>query len=93
VNDKEFTVLAILAGMVGILWWLIERNKSQSTTPAGQPDAFPVNPDWPMSAVTGDQFEPANLNVNIANQSANLLSNQYIPLFGFVGMAQGSFYQ
>jgi hypothetical protein len=36
---------------------------------------------------------PADLTLNIENQGGNLLSCQYIPLFGFVGMAQGAEFQ
>jgi hypothetical protein len=97
VKDKEFTTLAIVAALVGIVWWLYERRQAQAGEPAGVvAGAFPASPWGPMDGVNPETFMPPNLSgltINVPNQMANLLSNQMIPLFGFVGMAQGTFYQ
>jgi len=96
VNDKEYTKLAFIALGLLLLWWLWRRRQAAQaastqaqapTTTTGDPeqDVF-TNGPAPIGSL-GD------LNVNINNQGLGYLSNQYIPLFGFVGMAQGVAYQ
>ncbi len=51
-----------------------------------------VSPDLQTYAKNPQAFyTPANqkINVHVANQSMGYLNSSYIPLFGFVGMAQG----
>lgn len=91
-NEKDFVILAVVAGIVMVFWWMHERrvNAAQAVTgPAPEADFG----NWPMN--TGTDYSPPSLDglsINIANQTPNLLTNQYIPLFGFVGMAQGTYY-
>lgn len=93
-KDKEFTILAVIVGILGILWWLWEKRKSaQQSATAPAPTADFSN--WPMDNVSPENYMPPTLNglqINIPDQLAGLLSNQYIPLFGFVGIAQGTYY-
>jgi hypothetical protein len=92
VKDKEFTILAVIVGILGLLWWLWERkNTAANAATAPAPEADFSN--WPMGSVPDATFTPQSLpalTINVANQTPNLLTNQYMPLFGFVGMAQGS---
>lgn len=93
-NDKDYTKLAFIALGLLLLWWLWQRRQSAAVA-ATQPQA--------PTTTTGDPQEDTFVNgpppidsvstINIANQGLGYLSNQYIPLFGFVGMAQGVAYQ
>lgn len=90
-NEKEFTVLAVIAAAVLILWFWWEKKKAAGAVTAPAPQADFGN--WPMD--TGTDYSPPNLSdlqINIGNQTPNLLSQQYMPLFGFIGEAQGTYY-
>lgn len=100
-TDQQFNILSI-SGIVLILWWLFrERSVNAVTVAPSESPALPVSWETPMSSAYGDDastspFAPATpqqLAINIANQSAAMLNQNYIPLFGFVGMAQGELYQ
>jgi len=92
-KDKEFTLLALVFAVAALFWWLWERShQNPATSPAPKADFS----NWPMGSIPPSTFMPqslGNVAINIANQSPNLLTNQYMPLFGFVGMAQGTYYQ
>lgn len=95
---KRETVYAIGAAVaLGVLWYAYEhsRESQQPANAAQASGALPV--DWmaPMGNVAGSNpqlFDPSNLTLNVANQTPNYLTNTRIPLFGFVGMAQGQMY-
>jgi hypothetical protein len=98
-NDKEFAKVGFIALGLLLLWWLWMRKQAAAvqatqaqapttTTSDPEQDVFANGP--PPIASLGDG---STLNVNIANQGLGYLSSQYIPLFGFVGMAQGVSYQ
>jgi hypothetical protein len=97
-NDKDYTKLAFIALGLLLLWWLWQRKQAaavQSTLPQApttttsdpEQEVFQNGPP-PIASVSN-----GTLDVDIANQGLGYLSNQYIPLFGFVGMAQGVAYQ
>lgn len=94
-NDKQFRNFALLIGGAGLLWWLSKR-KSTSSNTIVTPDPHALSPEETMYVANPQQFLPpsaSDLNVNIANQGLGYLDNKYIPLFGFVGMAQGVTFQ
>lgn len=83
---KTFVVLGILAA----LWLAYEAYKrSQAATPS-QPVEVVTNgaPNPQLSDFMSGPNAPSHLQINIANQGLSYLDNKYIPLFGFVGMAQ-----
>lgn len=88
-KEKEFTILAVIVGIVLILWFWWEKRQSANavTTPAPEQDFG----NWPMTDNLPD-YSPPQLTLDIGNQTPNLLSQQYIPLFGFIGMAQGTYF-
>ncbi|MGC8541039.1 MAG: hypothetical protein ACP5QA_10470 [Phycisphaerae bacterium] len=91
-NDKQFTFFAVVVALVFLALYLWKKHTTQAVTPS-MGGAFPENPNWPMESVSPETFSPptiGNLSLNVQNPGFNLLSNQYIPLFGFVGMAQGN---
>lgn len=90
-KEKEFAVLAAIIGAVLLFWYLWERKQKAAAAESGPAPEQDFG-NWPMD-VNGDQYAPQAVpEINIANQTPNLLTNQYIPLFGFVGMAQGTYY-
>lgn len=89
--------LAFIAGALLLLWWLWQRRLAQATQDdsiqAPEPAADPMTTVY---ASDPSRFDPGSLgtvDINIGNQGLNYLSNEYIPLFGFVGMAQGVMFQ
>ncbi len=95
-DDKKFDRLVVITALILAVWWIM-RPKAQAASqpvppvdtgniPAPELAAFSANPAAFMPQSLG------NINVNVDNQGLGFLSNQYVPLFGFVGMAQGAFY-
>lgn len=100
-NDKNFTRFSLAIG-IGLLFWHFFGQKGTLTAPALQDagaarqdtlPAFSIPPDLAAFAANPSAFQPSNLNVKIDNQGLNYLTNHYMPLFGFVGMAQGVYFQ
>jgi hypothetical protein len=95
-SHEAFYITAFAAAAV-LLWWVW--NKSQpAVIPAasGPADAsLPVPWGAPMDNVYSanpDAYDPptnADLTLNIGNPYASMLNSSYMPLFGFVGIAQG----
>jgi hypothetical protein len=97
-SDKDWLWTAGVGVSILILWWLAHRSSGAvgpSTATNPNQDAFPVAWDAPMNgpfnANPGFNAPPtnANLSINIQNPFAAMLSSAYMPLFGFVGIAQG----
>lgn len=96
-KDKDYTKIAFIALALFLLWWLLRRKAATQTAPdqIEAPTDTP-SPELATYAANPDAFAPASLgtvDINIGNQGLGYLSNQYIPLFGFVGMAQGVMFQ
>lgn len=95
-NKKALVIAAKIVGVAAILY-LILRRKQPAVVTQNVPGAVtnnyiqdPVQAAW--NPGLGFQPSPQNIDVNIGNQGFNYLTNKYIPLFGFVGMAQGETY-
>ncbi len=91
-SDKQFSIFAVIVALLFGAWYLWRRHQTQAVTPS-MGGAFPENTNWPMESVPGNTYSPptiGSLSVNVRNPGFNLLSNQYIPLFGFVGEAQAT---
>jgi hypothetical protein len=94
-NDHDFRNLMLAVGAGALLWWLHRRKLAATSTVAEAPSE-PIVASDPINDVfqaNPGAYTPQNLgtiNVNIANQGFGMLANQYFPLFGFVGMAQGA---
>lgn len=95
-SDKDWLWTAGVGVSLLVLWWLARRSTVIPAAAATNPNeaAFPVPWDTPMTG----PFENSNFNspptnaqlsLNIQNPFAALLSSAYMPLFGFVGVAQG----
>lgn len=95
-KDKDYTKLLFIALALLALWWLWRRHQA-SALAGPQPQAPTTTVQDPEQVVFENGPPPISsantLNVNISNQGLGYLSSQYIPLFGFVGMAQGVAYQ
>lgn len=92
-NDKSYRNLALLIGGAIVLYWIF-KNKAGSNVAASTPlVGNVVNPELATYAgnPTGYGLTPSSqVAVTIDNQGMNYLNSNYIPLFGFVGMAQGT---
>ncbi len=95
-KDRDFTKLMFIALAILFLWWLWRRRQA-ATVASTQPQVPTTTANDPETIVAANGPPPlqsvGDLNVNIANQGLGYLSTEYIPLFGFVGMAQGVYYQ
>jgi hypothetical protein len=92
-------LLALLAIAGALAWYYIDtEDASQATASNPSGGALPVSWSEPMDSVFDANpaaYQPAtaaSLTLNIPNQALSLLSDQYMPLFGFVGVAQGESY-
>lgn len=93
-NDKDFAKLGFIGLGLLLLWWLWMRKQSRTVT-ATQPQAPTTTTGDPQHDVFENGPPPIGSlgTIDINNQGLAYLSNEYIPLFGFVGMAQGVAYQ
>jgi hypothetical protein len=94
--SHEAFYFAATAGSLWLLWWVW--NKNHAPIPAAQTpgdSAFPIPWGSPMDNVytaNPTAYDPpsnADLTLNINNPYASMLDSAYMPLFGFVGVAQG----
>ncbi|MEL5850088.1 MAG: hypothetical protein U7M05_12115 [Candidatus Igneacidithiobacillus chanchocoensis] len=96
-NDKQFDLFAIAVALALAVWYFLSRKQSQSQMAPGEvAGAFPSNVMWPQNNVQPQAYAPPSLGqveLNINNPALSALTNQYIPLFGMVGIAQGTYYQ
>lgn len=93
-KDKLYRNTMLLAGGALFLWWLYHRKLALSADGAEAPPlqmydpnelGYAGNPGANLPATNG------SINVNATINTPNVLG--YIPLFGFVGMAQGTMFQ
>jgi len=94
-SDKQFELFGLVVAVALAIWYYLSKRNAQSQETPGQiAGAFPSG-NWPMTSVPPSTFMPPSLGqleLNINNPNLGMLSNQYIPLFGFTGMAQGTYY-
>lgn len=103
-NDRESIYLVGFAAAAVLLWWVWNRNEQSqaqaiqaSAVPSESIDGggFPIPWDSPMDdvyAANPTAYQPptdSDLTLNINNPYAAMLGSTYMPLFGFVGIAQG----
>lgn len=96
-NDKQYTKLAFIALGLLLLWWLWQRRQAAlaASTTTQAPTTTASDPEQAVFENGGPPIQSVQDvgTININNQGLGYLSNQYFPLFGFVGMAQGIAYQ
>lgn len=97
-KSHEALYFAATAGVLWLLWWVWQKNNLPAAIPAATTatqSGFPVPWDQPMNAVYAanpDAYQPptnADLTLNVNDPYASMLDSAYMPLFGFVGVAQG----
>jgi len=96
-SDKQFDIFALIVAIALFVWyyWTKHNGAQAAETPGQISGAFPQNVNWPMTSVPASSYAPptiGQISLNIKNPALSSLSNQYIPLFGMVGMAQGTYY-
>ncbi len=95
-NDKQTRQLIIVILLALLGWWAIKsRNAASNQTIVETGQAAPETAQTPMDQYFANNPQlfmpqPAQIDVNIGNQGINYLANSVIPMFGFVGMAQGA---
>lgn len=93
-ESKEFTKWSAIALIGVLIYYLLKRKQNiSSQTIVNNPDnnaPFIGDPNL-ASYLPSPGFQPQTtpININIGNQGLNYLNDNYIPLFGFVGVAQG----
>lgn len=94
-NDKQFERFLFIAAGLFLLWWLWHRKQSIVPAPDGTPIGMINDPELITYAANPSAFGPQTINgtVDINVSGYNGLNENYMPLFGFVGMAQGATYQ
>jgi hypothetical protein len=106
-SDKDWVYLCGAGLTLAVLWFFATgRNQGAggltglqlTANPSEISGAFPINWSAPMTGVYNanpQAYSPptnADLTLNIADQSASMLNSAYMPLFGFVGVAQQASY-
>ena len=99
-DDKKFRAFIFIVLVLFLLWWLLHRwnmrRMAQSEPDNGRLPVGTINdPELLTYAADPSAFGPRTINgtVNIEVSGYNGLNQNYMPLFGFVGMAQGELYQ
>lgn len=88
-REKSFTILMLITAAVIIIWFWWEKRQAANAATAPAPEQDFAN--WPMD--TSQDYSPPSIpDIVIGNQTPNLLSDQYTPLFGFIGVAQGTYF-
>lgn len=96
-KKHEGLYFAATAGVLWLLWWVWNKNNAPAIPAATTPTqaGFPIPWSSPMDnvyAANPTAYDPptnADLTLNINNPYASMLDSAYMPLFGFVGVAQG----
>jgi hypothetical protein len=99
-KSHEAFYIAATAGAMILLWWVWKQNNSPIQAAANPAEAvdgggFPIPWASPMTDVydaNPTAYQPpsdADLTLNVANPYLSMLGSDYMPLFGFVGVAQG----
>lgn len=95
-QTHEAFYFAATAGVLWLLWWVWNKNNPAiSAAESPSQGAFPIPWGEPMEnvyAANPTAYDPpsnADLTLNINNPYASMLDSAYMPLFGFVGIAQG----
>ena len=90
--DKQ-TKYFVLTTVVAVLIYFLSRPKKVvDNIVTKAPDQYitdPVQAGYnPNNGFANTALTDPNFNINIANQGLSYLDEKYIPLFGFVGIAQ-----
>ena len=98
-NDREWLYLTGAIIALAVLWYAAtHRGVPVGSAPSEVSGALPVGWQDPMLNVYNanpNAYLPPNnldLTVQVANQLPSLLADKYMPLFGFVGIAQGAMF-
>lgn len=100
-EKHEGWYIAGAAAAAVLLWWAWNQSQPAAIPAATVPSqsnaggGFPIPYGQPMDAVYAANptaYQPptdSDLTLNINNPYASMLNSAYMPLFGFVGIAQG----
>ncbi len=96
-NDSRFDTLILSITGALIVWVLIRKTTGGNNTQILAPQSAPTDQyNIPQASMWNGSTLPVSaqpaINVNIGNQGLNYLNQTVMPMFGFVGMAQGANY-
>lgn len=99
-DDKKYRVFIFIVLVLFLMWWLLHRrnvrmqSSNNQTNNAGHVGTI-NDPELLTYSADPNAFGPRTINgsVNIEVNGYNGLNQNLMPLFGFVGMAQGELYQ
>lgn len=92
-NDKNFARFMFVAATLLVFWWYWRKTHTPMPVAASN-TPWTMDPELLTYASNPAAFGPSTVNgtVNINVSGYNGLNQNYMPLFGFVGMAQGDVY-
>lgn len=94
-NSARFETIALTVVGAVIIWWITKGGAPavNNLVSGGGNAPAPLNYNVPQSATWSPSMMPQPaVNINIGNQGLNYLDQKVMPMFGFVGMAQGANY-
>jgi hypothetical protein len=95
-TDKTFSRFLFIIAALFLAWYLWHRKNAAVVAPDGTMIQSGSNDPMLLAyAANPSRFDPPTVNgmVNINVNGAAGLNQNYMPLFGFVGMAQGEIFQ
>lgn len=95
-NDKQTRYFVLTCALAVLLYWMSKPKhdiSNSANAPVDESSDFIQDPNLQAySPSNAPQPMNPNISVNVANQGLSYLNNNYIPLFGFIGMAQGEYF-
>lgn len=91
-DKKQFKQAAIIGGLLFFAWWLLKKNSENTVMVQVAPEAAPpAQSGWvpgenDPNIIWGGNNSTINVNVP-GDFLLGALSRQYIPMFGFTGVA------
>ena len=94
-NDKTFARFLFVMIALFVVWWLfLRRRAGAQNVPQAYTGTGTTDPALLTYEANPGKFGPASTDtLNINGSGFNGINQNYMPLFGFVGMAQGPLWQ
>lgn len=90
-GSKQIRNVAFIVGSLGFLYWLNKKTKVQAKEEVAK--SINLSPEEQFFAANPNAFKPADISISVTGPQVNMYGTHPIPLFGFVGVAQGAMWQ